>query len=196
MNTTVHYIRHATYENPQRLVPGRIPGYHLSGEGKEKAKKVGETFKGKNIKYIYTSPLERTFETANLISEALPGTKIIHAYDLIETESTQWQAYKLEELFTNEYYETFLNDPDTSTAPENLTKLAARMKNFTLDLCKKHAGEEIICVSHEYPILALRLSLEGKPLKLLKTYNAAMGSITSFEFAENCRFVKTTYHEL
>lgn len=196
MSTTIYYVRHAVYENPDRLVPGRTPGYHLSKEGKEKAKKIGEFFKGKGVKNIYTSPLERAYETANIIGEFLPAARITHAYELIETDATYWQTYKLEELFTNKYYETFLNDPDTSTAPENLTKLSERMKNFALDLCKKHPGEEIICVSHEYPILALRLSLEGKPLKQLRTLSAAMGSITTFEFNENCQFVKATYKEV
>ncbi|OGY21071.1 MAG: hypothetical protein A2126_03680 [Candidatus Woykebacteria bacterium GWB1_45_5] len=196
MSTTVYYVRHAPYENPERLVPGRIPGYHLGSDGKEKARKVGEFFKGKPINYIYTSPLERTFETANIIGEQLPGAKIIHVYDLIEIESTSWQAFRLEELFTNEYYESFLNDPATDKVIESLNKLAARIKNLTLTLCAKHKDEEIICVSHEYPILALRLTLEGKPLNLLKTYNVSMGSITTFVFDETCHFLKDEYLEI
>ena len=195
MNTTIYFVRHAPYENPQRLVPGRIPGYHLSPEGKEKAKKVGEFFKKSKVKVIYTSPLERAFETANIIGEYLPEAKIIHVYDLIEIDAIHWQAYKLEELFTNNYYEAFVNDPATREVPENLTQLAARIKSFTLNLCVKHKGEEIICVSHEGPILALRLTLEGKPLQLLKTYNASMASITTFVFDENCAFQKVTYKE-
>lgn len=195
MSTIIHFVRHAPYENPQRLVPGRIPGYHLSSQGKEKAKKVGKFFKKSKVETIYTSPLERTFETANIIGEYLPKAKIIHAYDLIEVDATHWQAYKLEELFTSRYYEAFINDPDTNEVPENLTRLAERMKTFTLTLCKQHQGEEIICVSHEYPILALRLILEGKPLRLLKTYHAAMASITTFVFDEACQLRKTTYTE-
>ena len=195
MNTTIYFVRHAGYENPERVAPGRIPGYHLSDDGREKAKRVGEFFKNSSVKYIYTSPLERTFETANAISEYLPAAKIIHAYDLIEADAIHWQAYKLEDLYTNNYYEAFLNDPDTKEVPENLTQLAARMKNFALNLCAKHKGEEIICVSHQGPILALRLSLEGKPLKVIKTYDASMASITTFTFDGNCAFQKVTYKE-
>jgi len=195
MNTAIHFVRHAPYENPQRSVPGRIPGYRLSTEGKEKANKLGEFFKKSKVKVIYTSPLERTFETANIIGEYLPEAKIIHAYDLTEIDAIHWQAYKLEELFTNNYYEAFVNDPATREVPENLTQLAARIKSFTLNLCVKHKGEEIICVSHEYPILALRLILEGKPLQMIKNYNAAMASITTFVFDENCNLQKIAYTE-
>jgi len=195
MNTTIHFVRHAGYENPERLVPGRIPGYHLGNQGKVQAKKVGEIFRNKAIKYIYTSPLERAYETANIIGEVLPEAKIIHAYDLTEIDASHWQAYKLEELFTNEYYEAFINNPETNLVPENLNQLAWRMKCFTLTLAEKHKGEEIICVSHEGPILALRFSLEGKPLKLIKTYDATMASVTTLVFDENCAFQKAAYKE-
>lgn len=196
MSTTIYYVRHAAYENPERLVPGRIPGYHLNAEGRAKAQKVSEFFKGKKVKCIYTSPLERCFETANIIGEALPKIKIIHVYDLIEIDSTHWQAFRLEALFTNEYYEAFLNDPNTDKVMENLTKLSVRMKNLAATFCAKHKGEEIICVSHEYPILALRLALEAKPMHLLKTSNAAMGSITTFIFDDVCHFLKDGYLEI
>ena len=196
MSTIIHYVRHASYENPGLLIPGRIPGYHLNDEGREKARKTGEFFKNKPIKFIYSSPLERAYETANLIGEYLPEAKIIHAYDLIEIDAVNWQAYKVEELFTNNYYEDFMNNPDTSELPENLNKLASRMKSFTFTLCKKHSEQEVICVSHEFPILCLRLALENKPLKLLRSLHASMGSVTSLTFNQNCVFEKTAYLEI
>jgi len=196
MSTIIHYVRHASYENPGLLIPGRIPGYHLNDEGREKARKTGEFFKNKPIKFIYSSPLERAYETANLIGEYLPEAKIIHAYDLIEIDAANWQAYKVEELFTNNYYEDFMNNPDTSELPENLNKLASRMKSFTFTLCKKHSEQEVICVSHEFPILCLRLALENKPLKLLRSLHASMGSVTSLTFNQNCVFEKTAYLEI
>jgi broad specificity phosphatase PhoE len=192
MNTTIHYVRHAGFANPDRIVPGRIPGYQLSEEGKRKAKSVGEFFKGKPIKYIYSSPLERAYETANIISESLQKAKIIHSYQLTEVDSAHWQAYKLEELFTNNYYEQFLNNPDSSEVPENLNKLAKRVKDFTFELCKKHSGEEIVCVSHFYPIIALQLSLQGKPLSMAKNYEVGSASIVTFEFDEKCQLIKVT----
>jgi len=177
-------------------MPGRIPGYHLSKEGKAKAEKTGSFFEKKAIGYIYTSPLERAYETANIITKYLPKAKISHAFELTEVDSIHWQAYKYEELFTNNYYEAFLSDPNTDQVPENLTSLAARMKKFTLSLCKKHPGRQVICVSHEFPILALQLTLEKKPLQLIKNYNVSMASITSFIFDENSNLLETIYTEL
>ena len=196
MQTTINFIRHCANINPDGIIPGRIPGFPLNEEGKNQAKKVGNYFKNKPIKIIYTSPLERAFETADIVAEFLPLTKISHAYELIEVDSSSWQGYKLEEVFTNKNYDLYLNDPGTNTVPENLSKLASRMKEFAMKLCEKHKGEEVVCVSHNDPIIALRLILEGKSLQLLKTFHLSIGSITTFIFDESEKLTETQYTEI
>lgn len=196
MNTVIHFIRHAANPNPDGLIPGRMAGFHLDEDGKKQAKKIGEFLKDRPIKAIYTSPLERTFETANIISDFFPKANITHSYDLIEVESSHWQSFKLENLYLNDYYEAFINDPETREVSENLNGLAERMKKFTFNLCNEHKGEEVVCVSHMSPILALKLSLEGKSLQLLKTEELPTASITSFYFDENGKFIKVESHEI
>ena len=196
MKTTIHFVRHCANLNPDGIIPGRIPGFHLNQEGKNRARKLGNYFKGRPIKFIYTSPIERAFETANIVAEFLPEAKISHAYELIEVDSSSWQGYKLEEVFTNKNYDLYLNDPSTTTVPENLNKLAGRMKEFTLKLCEKHKGGEIVCISHNDPIIALRLTLEEKSLQLLKTFHLSIGSITTFIFDDSGRVTETQYTEI
>lgn len=193
MKTIIYFVRHGTYENPDMVIPGRVPGFHLSEEGKQKVELAGKFLAGKPIKHIYTSPLERTYETANIIGKYFPKAKIEHVFELTEADSIHWQLFKHEDLYTNNYYEVFLNDPDSQEVAENLTALANRMEKFTQSLCQKHQGEQIVCISHEFPIIALRLKLENKSLKLLKSYYAAMASITTLEFDENCKLTKVSY---
>ena len=194
MKTIIYFVRHAPYQNPDRLVPGRIPGYRLDEAGIKKAKRVGEYLqKNSKAKYIYTSPLERAYETADIVATFLPKAKIAHAYELTEIDATQWQAYKLENLFKNHYYEEYLENPSSTQITENLDSLAKRVEDFTLSLCNKHQGEEVICVSHKDPITVLRLKLEGKPLNLLNNYRVDMASISKFTFADNCRFTDFEY---
>ena len=175
------------------MVPGRIPGYHLSKEGIAKAKKTGEYLKETKSKHIYTSPLERTFETADIIASFLPDVEIKHAYELTEIDATQWQAYKLEDLFKNQSYEKFMSDPDSNAIPENLSDLAKRMEAFAISICKKYKEQQIICVSHDFPIVALRLKLENKPLTMLQNYLVDMASVTKLTFDENCNFLSSEY---
>ena len=197
MPTTIHFVRHGEVENPERIAYGRMPGFHLSNNGKKKAKKVGEFFSSKKIPIIYTSPLERTFQTANITSDSFSSPpKVVHKYELIEFDAKKWQSLPLDELYQNKYFESFSNDVDSKIVPENLNALARRMENFTLDICAKHKGEEVICVSHEYPIIVLKLKLEKKPLTDSRNLLISTGSINSLIFDGNCDLVETSYTEL
>lgn len=189
--TTIYFVRHGQTENPNNIIYGRMPGFPLNKLGQEQSKKAGTYLASFKITHIYTSPLERCFETANLISEFFPNAPITHSFDLNEVESEGWQGTKAEELFTNLKYELFINEPEANMATENLTRLAQRINNFTQELLTKHKGESIICVTHEFTMLALKLFLENLPLKSLKTYQIHTGSIMSVNFDDTGKFVKT-----
>ena len=197
MSTTIHFVRHGDVENPNMVAYGRMPGFHLSSKGKEKAKKIGKYFKDREITIIYTSPLERTFETANIISDAFSKPiRIVHKYELIEIEASKWQSFPLDELYQNKYFELFFNDPDNDEVPENLNALSKRMEKFTLNLCTKHKGQEIICVSHDYPIVLLKLRLEGRNLDMVKNLRVATGSISTLVFDNDCSLVEKRYTDI
>lgn len=197
MLTTIHYIRHGQVGNPNNVAYGRMAGFHLNDTGREEAKKVGEFIKSKNISIIYTSPLERTFETANIISEALEKKiRVIHKYELIEIDARKWQSLPIDELFQNKFFESFITNPKSNEVPENLESLASRMEKFALSLCNQHSGQELICISHEISILALRSRLENKHLSRIKNQNTNTASITTFVFDENCSLKETSYTEL
>jgi broad specificity phosphatase PhoE len=196
MNTTIYFVRHGQTENPEGIYYGRIPGFHLSKEGEEQAKRVGEFLRGKTIEVIYTSPLERTFETANIIGSFLPDVKIVHDYDLIEVNMAGWQGLKFDEAFKNEEHVHFLNDSKARVQGENLTQLAKRMREVVAKICEKHSGKEVVCVSHEFPIIALELNLKNHPLEELKAIDLTAGSVTKFVLGENCELKESDYIEL
>ena len=196
MQTIIHLVRHGQAENPQKIVYGRMPGFHLSVFGKKQARKVGKHFSMTKIGTIYTSPLERAFETANIISEYQKGVKIKHVYDLIEADYSKWQTWKMEDLFKADSYMAFLNDPKTNQTPENLNTIANRMAKFINQICKFHKGSAVICVSHEYPIIVAKLTFEGNSLTGTKTHHVSTGSITTLVLDENCTMAESSYTEL
>ena len=196
MSTIIHFVRHGEVDNPDKVAYGRMPGFHLSAKGEEEAKKVGELFKKKDIHIIYTSPLERTFETANIISESFPNLpKIVHKYELIEIEASKWQSLPLDELYQNKYFELFFSIPDSDEVPENLHALSKRMGKFTLELSTKHNGQEIICVSHDYPIVLLKLGLEDRSLAEAKNLQVATGSISTLVFDDDNNLIENKYQD-
>lgn len=189
--TTIYFVRHGATENKGQIIYGRMPGFNLSEEGRKEAEKIGEMLADKGVKNIYTSPLERAFQTAEIISNHLNNSVITHTFDLNEVESSSWQGLPPDELFKNNSYEMFANDPNADIGTENLNQLAQRMKNITQQIVKLNKGGSAVCVSHELPILILKFSYENKPLVNTRNYHLLTGSITKFDFDENDNFVST-----
>ena len=63
--TTIHLMRHGEVHNPEGVLYGRMPGYHLSDLGREMAAQVADVLSaaGHDIAGVVTSPLERAVET-------------------------------------------------------------------------------------------------------------------------------------
>ncbi|AKC73040.1 Phosphoglycerate mutase [Corynebacterium pseudotuberculosis] len=72
MSTTiVHLIRHGEVFNPERILYGRIPDYHLSSRGHSMAARTASSFAGHDVSVLMSSPLERAQETAAPFAEKL-----------------------------------------------------------------------------------------------------------------------------
>ena len=75
MTTILHLVRHGEVHNPDRILYGRLPDWHLSVRGRQMAAAVAEDLADHDISYIVSSPLERARETVAPLAEAL-GVKI------------------------------------------------------------------------------------------------------------------------
>ena len=62
--TVVHLLRHGEVSNPRGVLYGRLPGYHLSEEGRLMAKAATAFLAGRDVTVLRSSPLERALETA------------------------------------------------------------------------------------------------------------------------------------
>src|SRR2546429_8539065 len=69
--TIVHLLRHGEVENPAGIVYGRLPGYHLSANGRAMAEAAADYFAGRPVVALFCSPLERAQETARPVAERL-----------------------------------------------------------------------------------------------------------------------------
>src|SRR5437879_13615625 len=62
--TIVHLVRHGEVHNPQGVLYGRLPGYHLSTRGEQQAIIVAEFLAERDIVHVAHSPLQRARQTA------------------------------------------------------------------------------------------------------------------------------------
>ncbi|NDB18848.1 MAG: histidine phosphatase family protein, partial [Actinobacteria bacterium] len=69
--TKVHLLRHGEVHNPEKVLYGRLPGFHLSELGQQMAQRVAGYVTGRDITHLVSSPMERAVETATPIASAL-----------------------------------------------------------------------------------------------------------------------------
>ena len=69
--TVVHLLRHGEVHNPNDVLYGRLPDYHLSANGRIMAAAAADYFEGRPVAAIFASPLERAQETAQPVAERL-----------------------------------------------------------------------------------------------------------------------------
>lgn len=154
MKTTIYVVRHGEVYNPEKVYYGRIPGYFLSENGKEQVHRLGKHLKGKSIKKIYASPLDRTKQTASILAEYFPGVEITYDERLLEVGSPPLEGKLLSELET--FNANFYLDEYVQLGGETLEDIKKRMIHMLQDIAKDHEDEDVIVVSHGDPIMITR----------------------------------------
>ncbi|MFU0538890.1 histidine phosphatase family protein [Gardnerella vaginalis] len=199
--TTIHFVRHGEVENPNHLLYERLPGFHLSNRGlkmaQATAKYIATVPQMRGISAIYSSPLERTQETAQQIANALQIGPIILDNRLIEAENNfrgKRIGYGEGALWKNNNWKLVSNLWKPSWG-ESYKSIAARVGDFAREQVKNHPGEQIVAVTHESPIWSYRHLLEtGHAEHNMLLRKTALASITSITFdCANMNVLSITY---
>ena len=182
MTTLVHLVRHGLVENPRRLVYGRLPGWHLSAEGRAQAEAAARRLRGREVAALYSSPLERARETADVLAAAL-GAALTVRDDLTEaTLAAPWEGQPWTHVQDahRARWETYLHRPlELVDVPEPVAALADRMARAIRELAAAHPAAEVVAVSHGDPIKAGVLALTGGDLAALNRFYLPTGAIVS-----------------
>jgi broad specificity phosphatase PhoE len=159
--TTVWLARHGEVHNPGNVLYGRLPRMRLTPEGRRQAQALATFLATRPIGAIYSSPMLRARRTADTILAHQPGiARVRLAADLQEIR-TGWQGEPLHALERINW--DFYSNPRTGT-DETLQMIHDRMHRWLRRILRRHAGAEVVGVSHGDPILILAGSLRGLPL--------------------------------
>jgi broad specificity phosphatase PhoE len=183
--TIVHLLRHGEVENPQRVMYGRLPGYHLSANGRAMADAAADFFSERAVVALFCSPLERAQETARPVAERL-GLEIVTDERLIEP----WNHFEGltfgvgDGSLRRPAHWPYLINPFRPSWGEAYRSVAIRMLAVMEEARAAAAGEEAVCVSHQLPIWVTRRMTEGKRLwHNPAVRECALGSVTSFTYS-------------
>lgn len=183
-NTVVHLLRHGEVHNPEGVLYGRLPGYHLSANGRAMAEAAADHFADRNITTVYASPLTRAQETAQPVADR-HGLTLVTEDRLIESENVlEGTTVSLKHLARNPVNWRYLWNPFTPSWGEAYTKVVARMWAAVERARDENTGAEAVCVSHQLPIWVTRLHAENRRLwHNPKSRECGLGSVTSFTFS-------------
>ena len=181
--TVVHLLRHGEVHNPDHVLYGRLPGYHLSANGRMMAAAAADYFEGRPVAAIFASPLERAQETAQPVAEKL-GLPIITDDRLIESGNVlEGKSVSLASLGRNPRNWRYLWNPFRPSWGEPYSHIVARMRQVVDRARDASGGREAVCVSHQLPIWVSRLAAEHRRLwHNPSSRQCALGSVTSLTF--------------
>src|SRR5271154_5105870 len=183
--TTVHLLRHGEVENPRGIIYGRLPGYHLSANGRSRARAAADFFSERAVVALFCSPLERAQETARPVAERL-GLDIVTDDRLIESWN-HFEGLKFgvgDGSLRRPAHWPYLINPFRPSWGEPYYDVATRMLAMMATARDAAAGQEAVCVSHQLPIWVTRRMAERKRLwHNPATRECALGSVTSFTYS-------------
>jgi broad specificity phosphatase PhoE len=183
--TIVHLVRHGEVANPRGVIYGRIPGYHLSEDGRMMAKAAADFLAGRDITVLRSSPLERALETAEPIAaqaglEAEIDNRLIESWNHFEGMTFGVGDGSLR----NPQHWFYLRNPLRPSWGEPYQQVAQRVLAAAAGAARAAAGHEAVCVSHQLPIWVARRAAEDRRLwHDPRRRQCALGSVTSLRYA-------------
>lgn len=191
--TLVLLVRHGATPTTGKVLPGRAPGLHLGSAGRDQAAAVAERLEGWSnrdrskpgrITAVYSSPLERTRETAAPIAKAL-GLGVQVRRGLLECDFGEWTGAELKKLAKLPEWTTVQRYPSGFRFPggESFTAMQARIVTAIADLCRDHPGQAVVAVSHADPIKSAVADALGSHLDLFQRIVVSPCSVTAVSYA-------------
>ncbi len=196
VKTVVHLMRHGEVFNPEGVLYGRLPDFHLSDLGRKMAERGAEFFAERDVTYVVASPLDRAQETATPIAarhdlELATDGRLIEAANFFEGKkfSVGDGVLKRPAVWPKLY------NPFRPSWGEPYKEQVARVRAALEAARDKALGHQAVCVSHQLPIWVSRLAAEHRPLwHDPRKRECSLASVTSFIYV-GTQLVGLEYHE-
>lgn len=182
--THVHLLRHGEVYNPDGILYGRLPDYHLSDLGTRMAEGVAKAVADRDITHLVASPLERVQETAAPIADVL-GLPVGSDDRLLEAENV-FQGRRFgpgDGALRRPATWRHLYNPLRPSWGEPYRQIVVRMLAAMHDARAAADGHEALLVSHQLPIWTVRSFVEGRRLfHDPRRRQCTLASLTTFTY--------------
>jgi probable phosphomutase (TIGR03848 family) len=192
--TVVLLVRHGSTATTGTELPGRASGLHLSDAGRAQAEAVATRIaalastngrKRRSVAAVYSSPLERTRETAAPIADAT-GCQVQVEDGLLELDIGDWTGLDLKAARKRPEWSAIQRYPSGFTFPggESFVTMQARIVDTLARLRATHPGETVVAVSHADPIRAAVAHAMGTHLDLFQRIVVSPCSVTAIAYGD------------
>jgi alpha-ribazole phosphatase len=186
-------IRHGETEwTAEKRYQGRtdIP---LSLIGKKQARDVAKRLKALSIDAIYSSPLKRASESAQIVS-SINNKKVTHLSGLRELSFGKWEgktAAELIQMKDAKFLKWSRANWVTPPGGESLAAFRKRIKAAMSEIIRKNKGKRVAIVSHGGAIKMMIFEALKLPLRSLWSFRIDPASISLLTIAPD--FAQLTF---
>ncbi len=190
--TTILLIRHAVndYVKTGKLA-GRLAGVHLNEEGTAQAEALGRRLADAPLNCIYSSPMERTMETAAAIAAHHPRLKVQTREEISEVDYGDWQDKAIGELQRRKMWGVVQEYPSRAVFPNGETMRAAQVRivNAIEAIARQHPEQMIALVFHADLIKMALAHYLGMHLDVFQRIVISPASISALHLGHSRPFV-------
>jgi broad specificity phosphatase PhoE len=186
MTTTFFLVRHAAHDNLGTFLAGRTPGIVLGEAGLSQANRLGRRMGREHLDAVYSSPRERTRQTAEAIALAggLGSPQIEEALD--EVDFGDWTGKTFSTLDHDAQWRRWNTTRSLVRAPNGETMLDVQTRVWHLieELSSRNDGKRLALVSHSDVIKTTVSHVLGLPIDAWLRFDVEPASVTHMVVGE------------
>ena len=181
--TNLLLVRHALNDWVGDKLAGWTPGVHLNDKGRGQAEALSQRLADQPIAGFYSSPLERSVETAQII--AAPHNLEVQIREGVgEVRYGEWTGQSIKELAEEDAWRVVQYVPSRARFPngEAIREMQARAVSELDAIVAAHPKETVLVVSHADVLKAALAHYVGLHLDLFQrlVVNPASLSVVTF----------------
>jgi probable phosphoglycerate mutase len=148
--TIFFLLRHAAHDNLGRFLAGRSANVSLGAQGRAQALRLGARMRQEGCDAIFSSPSERTQETAQAVSVACAIGPVTVRGELDEIDFGPWSGKTFAELNNDPNWRHWNSRRDIAVTPagESMADARRRVCGFMEDLAQEFPQGRMALVSH------------------------------------------------
>ena len=177
---TLLLIRHGENDFVGKRLAGHLPGVHLNAAGRSQAEAIAAMLRQEAVIAIYSSPLERTMETAEPLARDLDLPVTPHE-GLAEVNFGDWQGKAISYLKRLKLWQSVQKTPSQVRFPhgESFSEAQARVVAALEAISAAHGEKErVACFSHSDTIRLAVAHYLDMPLDSFQRLTINPASIT------------------